>query len=213
MIIYNPESMIKERIEEAKSILAALPYKYCFITGSFLYCKKFKDIDLFIITRSKKKPKLNKKIKATIIDFNDLHSLFYHSISKMCVAKNILPKKPLRTTIADYWNIINETIPTLLNEKTNFHKSIRSLILSTEYLKNNNILDSPNLKAKINTFTNYKQVLKYIKEESPKAIINHANKNYIKRYFYTQAAFHKQNISYKGQKDLYDISHAIVQGA
>src|SRR3989304_4253913 len=120
MIIYNPnnEEILKERIAEARQILDAVPAKYCFISGSFLYKRTYRDIDIFVITRSKKEIKLkNKKINVTKIDFNDLYSLFYHSVSKSCIAKNILPKKPLKITIVDYWDVINEAIPTIINQK------------------------------------------------------------------------------------------------
>ncbi len=211
MIIYNPEQMIPERIKEAEKILSNLPYRYCFITGTFLYKEKYNDVDVFAITRSKKEVKIERRIKLTTIDFNDLHSLFFHSISKMCLAKELIPKKELRVTIADYWNIINETVPALINEKDNFHKTIRSLVLYTEYFKNKKILDSFELRKIVFSFKNHKEVLDYIKREAPLAIKNKVKESYIKRYFYTQAGFHKDNIKYAGQKDLYEISHAIIQ--
>src|SRR3989344_4505037 len=127
MIVYNPTTapLSNERMKEAEKLLAQIPAKYCFITGSFLYKKKYQDIDIFVITRSKKKMMIkNKKVKITIIDFNDLYSLFYHSISKSCVAKNLLPDRPLKVTLSDYWHVINEAIPTLLNQKDRFHKNV-----------------------------------------------------------------------------------------
>src|SRR3989344_5981945 len=99
MIIYNPydEKMITERIEKAEKLLEQIPAKYCFITGSFLYKQDYKDIDIFVISRTVKKLKVDdKKAKITLIDFNDLYPLFYHSISKSCIAKNILPVRPLK---------------------------------------------------------------------------------------------------------------------
>ncbi len=210
MIVYSPENIISQRIKEAERILENLPYRYCFITGSFLFKEKYKDIDVFAITRSKKEIKLNRKIKLNILDFNELHSLFYHSVCKMCIAKNVLPKKSPRITISDYWSIINETIPTLMNEK-GFHKAIRSLVLYTEYLRNSNMLDSFQLQKKIYSFKNVNQVLGYLSKEAPIAVRNRVKEGYIKRYFYTQAAFHKENLQYIGQKHLYELSHAIAQ--
>jgi len=214
MIIYNPsdEDMIKERIEEAEDILNSIPVKYCFISGSFLFKKDYGDIDLFIISRTKKKIKpVNRKINIIMVDFNDLYSLFYHSASKSCIAKNILPKKPLKVTIADYWGIINEAVPTILNEKDKYHKNIRFLMLYTEYLKNNTILDTYELRRKIEKFRNFKEILAYIKKEIPFIINKHIKKNYIKRYFYTQAGYYKDR-GYESQRYLYELSHSIVEG-
>ena len=138
MIIYNPsnEAILKERISEAEKLLSQIPTKYCFITGSFLYKENYNDMDVFVISRTKKMLKLeNKKVKITVIDFNDLYSLFYHSITKSCISRNILPKRPLKVTLSDYWQVINEAIPTLLNQKNKYHKDVRSLILYTALCK------------------------------------------------------------------------------
>ncbi len=215
MIIYNPndENMMKEKIEEAQKILDSIPAKYCFISGSFLFKKSYRDIDVFIISRTKKEIKLiNKKINLIMIDFNELYSLFYHSVSKSCIAKNLLPKKPLKVTIADYWDVINEAIPTILNEKNKYHKNIRFLILYTEYFKYNRILDTYELRRKIEKFRNFREILDYAKKEIPLTINSHIKKSYIKRYFYTQAGYYKDSLDYKSQRYLYELSHNIVKG-
>src|SRR3989338_1388014 len=163
MIIYNPynEKLLSERLKEAEQLLAQIPAKYCFITGSFLSKEKYKDIDIFVVTRSKKEitPK-NRKVKITTIDFNDLYSLFYHSVSKSCIAKNLLPPRLLKVTLSEYWHIVNESIPTLLNQKDQFHKNIRFLILYTEYFKNGKVLDTFQLNEKIDSFQDYTQILR-----------------------------------------------------
>ena len=216
MIIYNPhnENITKERIEEAQKILVSIPTKYCFISGSFLFKKDYPDIDVFVISRTKKQIKpIDKKINIIMIDFNDLHSLFYHSVSKSCIAKNILPKKPLKVTITDYWNVVNEAIPTIMNEKDKYHKNIRFLILYTEYFKNNRILDTYELTREIEKFKNFKEILEYVKREIPIVINKSIKKSYIKRYFYTQAGCYKDSLEYESQRYLYELSHSIAKGA
>lgn len=215
MIIYNPhnEQFLNERIQEAEEVLTQIPAKYCFITGSFLYKEKYKDIDVFIVSRSKKEIKLkNKKVKITFIDFNDLCSLFYHSVSKSGVAKNFLPHKPLKVTLSDYWHVINEAIPTLLNEKDTFHKNVRFLILYTEYFKTEDILDTFQLNEKINSFQDYREVMEYVKQELPIIINKHAKPSYAKRFFYTQAGYYKELQEYAAQNYLYELTHAVVRG-
>ena len=216
MIIYNPrsEDIIKERIEQAEAILNEIPAKYCFITGSFLYKENYKDIDVFLISRTKKTLKsANKKVKITVLDFNDLHSLLYHSISKSCIAKNILPKKPLKVTLSNYWNVINEAVPTLLNTKEKFHKNVRFLVLYTEYFKTGAILDTFELAQKINSFRDYKEILAYIKTEVPKVISTGAKPSYLKRFFYTQAGYYKDFCEYDAQNFLYTLTHEVTRGA
>ncbi len=215
MIIYNPhnEPLLSRRIKQAQELLNQIPAKYCFITGSFLYKEKYKDIDVFIVSRSKKEIKLkNGKVKITFIDFNDLYSLFYHSISKSCIAKNLLPRKPLKVTLSDYWHVVNEAIPTLLNEKKTFHKNVRFLILYTEYFKTGETLDTFQLNEKINSFQDYKKVIEYVKKELPAIINEHAKPSYIKRFFYTQAAAYKDLLQYDAQRFLYELTHVITRG-
>ncbi|MFH1592120.1 MAG: hypothetical protein ABIB47_02000 [Candidatus Woesearchaeota archaeon] len=215
MIIYNPhsEEIIENRLREAWDLLSQIPAKHCFITGSFLYKEKYKDIDIFVITRTKRSISINnKKAKITIIDFNDLYSLFYHSISKSCISKNILPKKPLKVTISDYWHVINEAIPTLLNQKNKYHKDVRFLVLYTEYFKTGNILDTFHLTRKIEKFKNYLEILEYVKKETPKIINKNMRKTYLKKFFYTQAGFYKDLLEYRAQRFLYKLTHAITRG-
>ena len=215
MIIYNPHNkkLLHERLKETENLLVQIRAKYCFITGSFLYKEKYKDIDVFVVTRTKKKIILkNKKVKITTIDFNDLYSLFYHSISKSCIAKNILPTKPLKVTISDYWHIINEAIPTLLNEKDKFHKNVRFLVLYTEYFKTGEVLDTFQLNKKINYFKDYSEVMKYVKRELPNIINDYAKPSYIKRFFYTQAGYYKELKEYAAQSFLYELTHEVARG-
>ena len=215
MIIYNPhgKTFLNERIKEAEEILAQIPVKYCFISGSFLYKERYKDIDIFAVTRSKKEITLkNKKAKVTIIDFNDLYSLFYHSVSKSCIAKNILPRKKLKVTLSDYWQVINEAIPTLLNEKDKFHKNVRSLVLYTEYFRTEEIFDTLQLYEKIISFKDYNEIMEYIKKELYLIINKHARPSYIKRFFYTQAGYYKDLQEYAAQRFLYGLTHNITRG-
>lgn len=201
----------EKKKKQAENILNSLPYRYCFITGSFLFKENYKDIDIFVVTRSKKEVTLkDKRINLTKIDFNDLHSLFYHSLKKECIAKNILPEKPLKVTVAQYWDVINEAIPMLLNEKDKYHKEVRDLVLYTEYFKNGKILGSIELMEVIGRFKGYNEILDYVNENVKKIVPKEASKGYIKRFFYTQAGQYKDMQEYDAQGFLYNLSHAII---
>lgn len=213
MIIYNHrnEAIIKERIKLAEELLNQIPAKYCFISGSFLYKENYNDIDVFVISRTKKAIKVNNKnVKITVIDFNDLYSLFYHSVSKSCIAKNVLPTKQLKVTFSDYWNVINEAIPTLMNDKDKFHKNVRFLILYTQYFRTGEVLDTFQLSEKINRFKDYKEILNYVKFELIEIIRKEMKISYAKRFFYTQAGFYKDLREYDAQNFLYNLAHEAV---
>jgi hypothetical protein len=216
MIIYNPhnKALIEERAKEAERLLQQLPARYCFITGSFLFKEDYRDIDIFVISRSKKEFSVdNKKAKITVIDFNDLYSLFYHSITKSCVAKELLPMKPLKVTVSDFWSVINEAVPTILNRKEKYHKDIRFLVLYTEFFRSDAILDTFELDEKIKGFKDYKDILSYIKDNLPAAIKNNMSRSYIRRFFYTQAGHYKDITDYPAQSFLYALTHEITRGA
>ena len=214
MIIYSPENIIPERIAEAEKILSPISQKHCFITGSFLYKENYKDIDIFVITRTKKKITLSeKKAKVTVIDFNELYSLFYHSIAQSCISKSILPKRPLKVTFSDYWQVINEAIPTLLNQKNKFRKEVRSLVLYTEYLKTGEVLDTFKLDQKIRGFKDYKQILQYVTEEVPRIARDNIKASYLRRFFYTQAGYYKNIKEYRAQSFLYQLTHEVTREA
>lgn len=213
MIINNPHNkkILKERLKQIETILKTIPSRHCFISGSFLYNKNYKDIDVFIISRSKKK--LNfRGLQINVIDFNKLHSLFYHSVSKSSISKDFLPEKELKVTITDYWNVINETIPAIFNKKKDFLKEIRSLVMYTEYFRTGCILDSYELTEKIKSFQNYQQIIAYIKENVPLVIKNQLKSSYLKKFFYTQSGHYKKSKEYSSQQFLYQLSREVANG-
>jgi len=213
MIINNPHNkkILKERLNQIETILNNISSKHCFISGSFLYNKNYKDIDVFIISRSKNKFN-SKDLQINIIDFNKLHSLFYHSVSKSSISKDFLPEKELKVTITDYWNIINETIPSIFNKNKNFQKEIRSLILYTEYFRNGYILDSYELTEKVNSFKSIEQIITYIQENVPLVIKNKLKSSYLKKFFYTQSGHYKKSKEYSSHKFLYLLSKEVANG-
>lgn len=204
LYIYGPQHILPERVKLAEEILNQIKVKHAFISGSFLFSEKYNDIDLFLVSRSKKKLDLPKEVKVNYIDFNELYSLFYHSIIQICVSKNILIQKPLKTTFSHYWSIINEAVPEYLNYQNT--KQLRSLILHTEYYKNKQVLNPKELYDKVNSL---KDPLQYLKEDAPKVISAHCKKSYLKRFIYTQAGFYKE-YEYDAQKYLYELAHLVA---
>ena len=122
----------------------------------------------------------------------------------------MLTNKPLKVTIADYWQVINEGVPTLMNERDKYHKNVRFLVLYTEYFKTKNVLDTCQLAKKINEFGDYKEILDYVKIEVPSSIIKTIKPNYAKRFFYTQSGYYKSLLDYAAQNFLYKLTHAIT---
>lgn len=210
MFVYSPKNLLPKRIKEAESIISILPTRHALITGSFLFKRSYRDIDVFVISRTQKElTSANKKVKIAVLDFNNLHSLLYHSISKECVSKNALPIKSVKVTLADYWSVINEAVPELLNQKGN-NKVIRSLILYTEYFRTGIILGTSELDAKLEEFKNHKQILNYIRAEVPAILNRLAEFSYLKRFFYTQSGFYITLSEYDAQRFLLNLAHDVI---
>ena len=115
-------------------------------------------------------------------------------------------------TLSDYWSIINEAVPTLLNQKNIYHKSVRSLVLYTEYFLHNEVLDSFQLSEKIKKFKSYQAVLDYSTENSRKVFGKYGKTSYLKRFFYTQSGYYRKLSGYQAQNYLYDLTHQITRG-
>ena len=215
MIVYNSGAfrIIPERIKSVEQLLSKIPAKHCFITGSFLYKDKYADIDLFIISRSKKKFALDdKKVKITVIDFNDLHSLFYHSLVRSCISKNVLPVKDLKVTMSDYWHVINEAVPTVMNQKRNFRRDIRFLVLYTRYFETGRVMDTYELSKLVYGFKNYKKVLEYIQKKAPKLLKRMRKKSYLAKFFYSWSGGYGKISEYDSTRLLYNLCHEIIHG-
>ena len=214
MIIYNPHDKVLDasRLKQAEAILSSIPAKHCFITGSFLHKERYNDIDVFVISRSKKEIAVkDKKVKVTVVDFNSMHSLFFHSISKSCVSKSILPRKDLKVTLADYWGVVNEAVPSLLNRKKGFEKVVRFLVLYTEYLRSGEILDTFELDKKVSSFKGYGDVLDYVRKEVPGIVRKMSTGSYARRFFYTQAGYYKGSRDYDAQAFLLGLACEVAR--
>lgn len=224
MIIVNPsnQEILSSRLDTISIILDSVPAKYSFIAGSFLYSENFGDVDIFVVSRKKNisvdslklpddfDPVLKSKLSVMIIDFNELHSLFYHSLLQSYVSKSFLPKKDLKVTLSAYWEIVNEVVPTILNDKLNFQKNVRSLILHTFYFKTGKILDSYSLFTFISKLKDFRIILEYINNEVPPILNKGMKKSYLKRFFYTWKGLYKNLLHYDAQKILYDLSDKII---
>jgi hypothetical protein len=215
MIINNVENkpFLKERINHIEKIFKKIKLKHVFISGSYLYKEKYNDIDVFIISRKKGIEDLEiKGLNIHPIDFNNLHSLFYHSITKSCISKSFLPKKDLKVTITNYWEWINETIPMAYNFPKIIKKESRSVVLYTEYLKTGKILSSKELNEECEKVKDLRKFLEYININVPFVINKHAKKSYIKRYFYNYSKFYKDNMQYNGCEEFIPLIQKITRG-
>lgn len=179
----NGQKMIKKRVKKAKTILKDLN-RDAFISGSFLYSKKYNDIDIYIISK-KKKDYFKGKKHFMFITEKDLTKPVFYSALQYCVANfSIEDVKPLikrpgsDDLIFDYEQAIIE----ILNNDD--QKMIRSILFDYYMHVKKNILDS------FSTYKEYKRIKK-MKQKKKINIINNMVKSlllklYSKKYLYQE---------------------------
>ncbi len=144
--------MLPERVKQAKQILKKLGYEKAFISGSFLFKKKYGDIDIFIISKRRKSFTKSKQHFTFIIP-SDLHQPIFVSAAKYSVAnfpaivKTDLNKNRANDLLFTYQWVINQILEgedqkelrdLLLQHSLRVEKKVpdaRSLDLKTQELK------------------------------------------------------------------------------
>jgi len=179
MYVYSPERILPARIKEAERILGKVRAKHAFITGSFLYRRAYKDIDLFVVTRSKRDFSME-GVDVHVIHPNRLSSLFYHSASKLCVSKSILPRPKVRTTMSDYFDLLNSRL-TPVDNIMDRDKEFRDAVLATIYHAEARILDSEELKSY--RFHTHESFESFILAKAPAAFRDNMRPAYRRRFF------------------------------
>ena len=146
--VYVNGSILPERIQPAKRILEKIQRKHrrqkILISGSYLFSKKYHDIDVFILSKYDKADYQQGKIHVSFLWESALQSLFFSSIAKMSISnfkiEEKLPSLLLKTVLATYELLINE----ILN-KEDFSSTLRTFLLQIEYFSKELILDPQQL--------------------------------------------------------------------
>ena len=147
--IRGKESILSERLSQAKRILKQMQKKYrrakIMISGSFLFNKEYNDIDIFILSKYKKEDYRWKKVHVNFLPEEALNSLFFASLSQISLnnfKSDIIKefKIELKDLLQNYEILINK----ILN-KENYQKELRNFILKLEYLSKNHILNPQEL--------------------------------------------------------------------
>ena len=183
IIIQNKELMIPERIMEAKRILQQMQRKHktanILISGSFLFHKKFQDIDVFIFTKYHKEDYRWKKIQVNFLPESALDSLFFSSLCQISLS-NFIPEPrkeftiSLKEALQTYEMLVNEII-----NKENYQIKLREFLLQTEYLSKKVILNPQQLYLLRKKFNQNKILLLLQKYFAENLALNYPKKELI----------------------------------
>lgn len=177
--IYGEREIIKERKEAAIKLLKKIERNHkkmkILISGSFLYYKKYRDIDIFIISEYEKEDYVRDKLHFNYLKPEVLESVFFSSLSKICVANfdlsflKIKEKISISQIISKYQEIMKD-----ISEKNYpwLKINLRDFILDCSYLSEGVILDSFQLKNRLEKILKKKNKTRLIEKMFVYAILN-----------------------------------------
>lgn len=177
------EQMIPGRVEKAKKILQEINYEKAFISGSFLFNKKYNDVDIFILGKKRKAYHQGKK-HFTFITERDLakplfYSMYLYSVRNFNV--NILPiiKRPSTEDLFLEYQVAIKEILEKEDEKTS-----RNVIFDYYLFVKNKILNSYEVYHK---FLEIKAMAEAQKINSLNSMVKELTlKLYSKKYIYNE---------------------------
>lgn len=140
---------IPERAEESKKIIRKLEKKHknkkIMVSGSFLFSKKYKDIDAFIISKYKKEDYRKGKLHVTFLPESALETLFFSSLSKISVSNfKHEEKSDFDVSIEDLLKSYELLVNSIINKESH-EKELREFMLKAEYVSSKTILDPKQL--------------------------------------------------------------------
>jgi len=210
MFVYGNEHILKERKELAlkylKKYSRKFKNKHVLITGSFLYKKEYKDIDIFVIAKYEKDDYKEKKFHINYFDEELYSSLFFRSISKLCISNKKIGEHKLNeevninTLISLYQEILNDLKTRRIADKI----ILRDFIIQSYYLRNSIIIDSYNLNLEVSRILNLKSIKETIKSILIDAIIiGVEKKESIKAMKKTISSYEELMKEYRQHKEYY----------
>jgi hypothetical protein len=144
------KEFIKEhRLEEAVKIIHKLEQKHkgkkIMLSGSFLFNKKYDDIDAFVFSKYDKEDYQRGKVHVTFLPESALQSLFFSSLCKISVSNfNYAPQNEFDIELPGVLQTYELLVNAILNNE-DYEKNFRDFILQTEYISKSVILNSKQL--------------------------------------------------------------------
>jgi|SRR3989338_316453 len=176
VFIYGKEKIRKDRIALATKYLKYFSRKFknkhLFITGSFLYKEKYKDIDIFVLTKYDQKDHQEGRFHINYLTPEAYHSLFFRSATRLCISNRKIEIVGIRETInvntliALYQELFND-----FNRKfKGIKKTLREFLLQAAYLSHAPLPASDELQAQIEAILETKEPANLIKKMFAQAI-------------------------------------------
>jgi len=156
VFVYGREKIMEDRLGAAIKHLnrfsRQFKSKHVFLSGSFLHQRNFNDIDIFVVSKYDKDDYREGKFHINYLTEDVYNSLFFSSISKLCVSnKNIpTPKITELVNIDTFISLYQELFNDLDKNFVGVRATLRDFLLQAAFIENRQIPDSLELRQLIN---------------------------------------------------------------
>ncbi len=151
--VYGENEIIPERKERAVKLLKQIERSHrgqrILISGSFLYNKRYNDIDVFILSKYQKEDYRDGELHFNYLSPEAVESLLFHSLGKICITNfslDFLPVKEkidLNLLVSKYQEVIKD----YMEKNSSWLKiNLRDFILFCYYAGSGVVLNSKELK-------------------------------------------------------------------
>lgn len=177
IFVSGAEKIIPERLVVAKKYLSDFSRKFkghhMFITGSFLYSKKYNDIDVFVVGILEKDDQFVDGFHITFLTEDVYNSLFFASVKKMCVSNREMESFELKekVNLDKFISLYQELFNDLENNFEGVKKIMREFLLQSSFLAHDSLPTSFDLRTQIDSLLSTKNPKEAVKKIFVRAII------------------------------------------
>ncbi len=176
--VYGKEKIRPDRLKSAIRYLRKFSRKFknkhIIITGSFLYSKRYNDIDLFVLSKYDKEDYNMGKFQINYLTEDAYHSLFFKSITKLCISNKEIGEFPLKekinidTFISIYQGLFNELSRMRLEK---LKSTLRDFLLQAAFINSSPLPDSFDLRKEVDNIVKIKNPKEIIKNIFVNAVL------------------------------------------
>lgn len=200
--------MLPERKKEAIKLLRTIERNHkgikILISGSFLYNKRYNDIDVFLITNYDKEDYWKDKVHYNYLPPDSFGTLFFESISRISISNfdinsiKVKEQPDINNLITKYQEVMQD----INQKKTSWLKiDLRDFILECSYAEGRVVLNSKQLKHKLELILNHKKKMEVIQRmfvsaianNFPRAKVKKVSTNLIKSYTELMKEYHHKD--------------------
>jgi len=182
VFVYGKERIRKDRLKQACIYLNKFSRKFrnkhVIITGSFLYNKKYNDIDILVISKYEKEDCNLGKFHINYFTEDVYNSLFFRSTRKLCISNKEMIQYPLKEkiNIDTFISLYQELFDDLYNNFKGTRSTLREFLLQASFISNAQMPDSLDLKNKVDSLVKFKNPKEIIKNIFINATLTGINK-------------------------------------